>query len=190
MAQKADQLMSWSKRIGIAFVGNAAKFAESKLFDEFVYGFVNIWAITEFGIQLGASLTFLIMAPSSALFCLWYLHLYDRTEKDLFGFEAIKVIRDIEAITNRWRRFLCWLIRLGDIPAFIVLNCFWPNGDPFMATVYLRKEENVYRGLTRRDKDIFWASVLLSNSYWTLRWTGLVVFYKELIWPVTRHWFA
>jgi hypothetical protein len=148
-----------------------------------VYGAVNAWAILKFEPQLGAYVTFLIMAPISALICALYIRLYDHAKTDLFGFEAVKGIRDTTTVTGRWRNFLHRIIRLGDVPAFIVLNCFWPNGDPFMATVYLRRESEKFNGLTRRDWDIFWASVLVANAYWTLRWSVIVVLVSEYLWP-------
>ena len=189
--KSANQAIRWLQRIGI-FGWHGTKYAESKLFDEFVYGAVSTWAILKFGPQLGACVTFLIMAPISALFCTLYLHLYDRVKTDLFGFEMIKGIRDGTAITGWWRPLLHRIIRWGDIPAFIVLNCFLPNGDPFMATVYLRKGAEQYNGLSRQDWDIFWASVLVSNAWWSFRWAVIVVFFKELIWPFliqpSLHW--
>ena len=189
----ANQPIRWLQRIGTTGFWHVAKWLESKFFDEFVYGAVNIWAIAKFGVELGASLTFFIMAPISAVICLFYLRLYDRAKKDLFSFESIKEIRDTTVALGRWKRMLRHIIQWGDIPAFIVLNCFWPNGDPFMATVYLRKGAEQYNGLTRRDWNIFWASVLVGNAYWTVRWTFVVVLVSQFLWPFIRptmQWFG
>ena len=192
--KSANQPIRWLQRIGTTGFWHTAKFTESKFFDEFVYGAVNFWAITKFGIELGASITFFIMAPLSAAVCLLYLYLYDNYKKDLFGFESIKEVRDATVKLGRRKSMLRRIIQLGDIPAFFVLNLWWPNGDPFMATVYLRQQEDAFNGLTRRDWDIFSASVLVGNAYWTARWTLIVVFFSEYLWPLLIrplfHWFG
>ena len=190
----ANRPIRWLQRIGTTGFWHVAKWLESKFFDEFVYGTVNIWAIAKFGVELGASMTFFILAPISAAICLFYLYLYDRTKKDLFSFESVKEIRDTAVELGRWESILRRIIQWGDFPAFIVLNCFWPNGDPFMATVYLRKASEKFSGLTRRDWDIFWASVLVGNAYWTVRWTFVVVLVSQFLWPTfirpTMQWFG
>ena len=182
MVPKANllvRLWKWISTLG----WHGAKYAESKFFDEFIYGTVSACAITKFGTELGTYVTFLIMAPLSAALCLVYMFLYNKNEGDLFGFEKAQEIRDAVA-AGRWERFLRRVMQWGDIPAFIVLNCFLPNGDPFMATVYLRKEADKFKRFTRRDWDIFGASVLVSNAYWTVRWTIIIVFFAKLLWPM------
>ena len=192
--ESANRPIRWLQRIGTTGFWHVAKWLESQFFDEFVYGTVNIWAIAKFGVELGASMTFFILAPISAAICLFYLYLYDRTKKDLFSFESVKEIRDTAVELGRWESILRRIIQWGDFPAFIVLNCFWPNGDPFMATVYLRKASEKFSGLTRRDWDIFWASVLVGNAYWTVRWTFVVVLVSQFLWPTfirpTMQWFG
>ena len=84
----------------------------------------------------------------------------------------------------------CDIMAAYDPDVFIVA----PNGDPFMTTAYLRRQEGAFNGLTRRDWDIFSASVLVGNAYWTARWTLIVVFFSEYLWPLLIrplfHWFG
>ena len=51
-----------------------------------------------------------------------------------------------------------------------------------MVAMYLRKGVGKYDGMTTRDWKIFWASVVVANGYWTLRWAVLVALAHEL-WP-------
>ena len=187
--EKANHPIRWWKRIGTLgkWGGwHGAKYMETLLLDHILYGAVNAYTVIRFGVEMGAYITFLIMAPLSAGLCLIYIRLYNRAKLDLFGFESIKAVRDEVATGGWWTRLLRCVIRLGDFPAFVVLNCFWPNGDPFMATVYLRRKVDAFSGLTRRDWDIFWASVVVANGYWTVRWTVIVWATTEFLWPVIR----
>jgi len=94
------------------------------------------------------------------------------------GIEALKELREDAASGGRVRAVINRIIRLGDVPAFIALSLF---GDPFMTTLYLRKGTVMYNGLGRRDWLIFSASILLSNAYWTLRWTLIVEALRYLL---------
>lgn len=164
--------------IGLIAVGHAAKRVEEYLFDWLIYGAVVYWTTHVWGVLWGSFIALAIMAPLSALACLLYIQFYDWAGKDLFGFEALKELREEEAHTGWFGRLFARLLRLGDIPAFIALS-IW--GDPFITTVYLRKREHAHRGLTRRDWKVFWSGVLFSNAYWTLRWTLLISIARSLL---------
>ena len=96
----------------------------------------------------------------------------DWAKRDWFGFEALKELREEETGRGWLSRLLHKILKLGDIPAFIALSIYH---DPFMVTVYLRKKEHTHQRLTSRDWKIFWAAVIFSNAYWTLRWTVILV---------------
>ncbi len=178
-------LVGWlnrhKQRIGAIALGHTAKKAEEVLLDWLIYGAVVVWATSTWGPIKGSLVAFAIMAPFSALMCLLYLRLYDWAKVDWFGFELIKEMRDEESHEHWFGHLLHRLIRLGSIPAFVVLSI---HMDPFMTTVYFRHKHLQYQGLTRKDWAIFWGSVLLSNGYWTLRWTviyGVVLFLWNLL---------
>lgn len=165
----AAKIAAHKEQIGTIALGHTVKKGEEIFFDQFIYGAVSAYAVHRFGVVDGSLFVFVIMAPLSALFCYGYLRLYDWLKKDWFGFEAVKKVQH-QFAGNRWvGKFL----KLGDTAAFFVLSIY---ADPFMVTVYLRKEGNQYNGLTGRDYAVFWASVIVSNMYWTLRWTVLVTF--------------
>lgn len=162
----AAKITARKEQIGTIALGHTLKQGESIFFDQFVYGAVSAYAVSTFGTAYGSLVVFAIMAPLSALFCYGYLRLYDWLKKDWFGFEAVKNVQHQFA----GNRFIGKFLKLGDVAAFFALSVY---ADPFMVTVYLRKESK-FNGLTKRDYTIFWSSVLVSNAYWTLRWTVLV----------------
>lgn len=168
-------------RIGTITFGHAMKYVEGLFFDWLVYGSINAYAVLTYGPSVGSFITFCVMAPVSAFMCSLYLRAYDWSKTDWFGFEALKSARDDEGThTGVLMRFLKKIIRMGNVPAFFVLSV---TADPFMTVLYLRKGERQYDGLTLRERRIFWASVLVSNGYWTLRWTAIVEF-ARLLWSL------
>ncbi len=164
----AAKIAARKEQIGTIALGHTVKQGESIFFDQFVYGAVSAYAVHRFGTVYGSLVVFATMAPLSALFCYGYLRLYDWLKKDWFGFEAVKSIQH-QFAGNRW---IGKFLKLGDTAAFFALSIY---ADPFMVTVYLRKQSSQFNGLTKRDYAIFWSSVIVSNAYWTLRWTVLVV---------------
>lgn len=175
----ANQKNRWKQRIGTAAVGHTGKLIESMVFDHLIYGIVVTFAILSYGEVMGSFVAFAAMAPISAVMCYAYLRLYDWAGVDIFGFEAVKELREGLDQVGRVERLLQKVIQWGDVPAFFVLTTIYPGADPFMATVYLRKGAN---GMTRRDWTVFWAAVVFSNGYWTLRWVVLV-FAATILWP-------
>lgn len=174
-------MLSWltrhKQRIGTVVIGHTAKRIEEYLFDWLLYGVV-VYTCTElWGFAYGSLVSFLIMAPLSALFCWTYLKLYDWAKVDWFGLEALKELHEVE--TKGWFGGIFKVIfRWGDIPIFILLSIY---GDPFMVAVYFREKGHNHGGLSPRDWKIFWGSVLFSNAYWTLRWAFIFVVI-EFLW--------
>lgn len=184
MAQKASQPIRWKERIGTMVLGHTAKTIEVFLFDTLLYGSVVTYLTTRFGWALGSFASFAVMAPLSAMWCFCTIRLYDWAKLDWFGLEATKRVRDELSSGRRWMRIVQHIIQLGDIPAFFALLFLHPLGDPFMVTLYLRKGAERYNGLTKRDRSIFWAAVIVSNGYWTLRWTAIVELVRQFLWPI------
>lgn len=181
MMDRVRQFRSWfarhKHRIGLVVVGHTAKRIEEYLFDWLIYGVVVFWSTSQWGPLYGSLVAFLIMAPISALFCWLYILFYDWAKIDWLGFEALKELKEVET-TGLFGRLFRHVVRFGDAPVFILLSMY---GDPFMVTIYFRKRENAHGGLTRRDWKIFWAAVVFSNAYWTLRWAVIVVL-AQFVW--------
>lgn len=169
----------------IAF-GQSVSLVSDHLFDNLLYPAMILW--------LGPLLGGAVMTLASAFLCLWILKkFYIGTEADWFGIKLIKEVSELgpnkmKAVKERkgWKKYALWLpskfallvfwfVRKGDIPAFFALNIYL---DPFYATAWLHKMNGEGK-MTRRDWDIFLASVLVSNGYWTLRSWGLVLVLKH-----------
>jgi hypothetical protein len=129
-----------------------------------------------------------VMAIISASTCFLFIKFYDWLKQDWLGIEVAKEateygptrIRNFN-VTSRIGKFLwwpfsrivlliLWAIKRGGIVAFFALSMYT---DPFVATVYFRKES--FSGLKKRDWMIFFASLLVGDLYWTLR-TVLIIF--------------
>lgn len=167
----SEWLIRHKHRIGLIAIGHTAKRAEEYLFDWLLYGAVIVWCISQWGTTRGSLVAFAIMAPLSAFVCWLYILFYDWAKKDWLGLETIEELREREAKAGWLGRIFIRVTKLGDVPMFFVLSFY---GDPFMTTVYFRRGSHTYKGLSHRDWQIFWASVLSSNTYWTLRWTIIV----------------
>ena len=168
------------ERIGIVAIGLTAKRIEEGIFDWLLYGFVVATCTTILGPLWGSLAGFAVMAPLSALVCFSYIRFYDWAKKDWLGFETLKELRDETWHTGLFVNLVRRIARLGDVPAFLALSLY---GDPFMVTVYLRRGARQYNSLSRRDWVVFWTSVLVSNGYWTLRWT-VIVEVARFLWSI------
>jgi hypothetical protein len=154
------------KRFGILAVGHTAKRIEEILLDWLLYGAVVITCTANWGPLWGSLAGFAIMAPVSAILSLGYIRLYDWAQTDWFGLEFLKGLRDETSRTS----LLARVVRSGNVPAFFALSLY---GDPFLTTIYLREGAGKYTNLAGRDWFLFWSSVIVSNAYWTLRWTAI-----------------
>jgi hypothetical protein len=174
-----DMVGGWldrrGRRISALAVGHTVKYFEGLLFDWLLYGAVTAYCAQTWGTLHGSFATFAVMTPFSALWCYFCIRFYDWTRTDWLGLETIKGLR--ERRQGGWiGRFIGGLLRLGDAPAFFALSIY---GDPFMVTVYLRKGEQAFDGLTCRDWAVFWASVVFANAYWTFQWTVIVALLRH-----------
>lgn len=159
------------KRIGIIALGHTASWVEVILFDHVLYGAVAIYTTTMWGAIWGSLMCFLIMILPSAATCYLLLRLYDWAKLDLLGLETLKRLREGTGFKSWFGNLVARIARKGDIPAFIAFSLYT---DPLMTTLYLRKGVEQFNGMTIRDWQIFWASIVISNAYWTLRWVVIV----------------
>ncbi len=172
-------LIRYGKRIGIAAAGHTVKrIVGGILFDTFIYGAVVAYCTLTWGPVWGSLAGFAIMTPLAALMCYGWMRLYDWLKLDLFGLEALKQLRETRAVAGRWSRLIHRIARMGNLPAFLALSI---QGDAMLVVVYLRDGVEKYDGLSSREWRIFWASLILSNAYWTLRWS-IIVEVARLAW--------
>ena len=170
-SNKGSWIARHKHKIGLIAVGHSAKKVEEHLVDWILYGIVVAYATSVWGTLWGSLAAFAVMTPITGILCLLYIRLYDWAGKDWFGLEALKEIREDQASGGWFSRLMYRIARHGNGAAFFALSLY---GDAFMTTIYLRKGSHAYAGLTRRDHMIFWSSLIVSNAYWTLRWTVIV----------------
>jgi hypothetical protein len=172
IAARKERIILWGKGLSIVTIGHTLKWLEDLLFDKVLYPSVAAYFLWSFGSLYGPLVTFGVMSTASAILCRLYIYLYDRFQVDWLGFEAVKDFG--KESKHKWVRKA---LMKGDGLAFIILNMAF---DPFVTTIYLRKKENRYLGLTWRDEKIFWGSVAFSNAYWTLSVSVILVIGLEV----------
>lgn len=158
------------RRLGTLATGYTVKKLEEFLFDTVLYAYVVFVCTQAYGVAHGSLVAFAIMMPLSAIACVIYLKIYDSLKTDYLGLEALKALKDSTS-SSLAARVGRKLLRSGDLGAFFLLSL---QGDAFMTVIYLRRGDNSYNGMTRRDWMIFFSSIFVSNAYWTLRWVAIV----------------
>lgn len=164
-------------KIGLIAIGHTAKKIEEHVVDWLLYGAVVAYCTTQWGWVNGSIIAFAVMTPLTGLLCLAYIRFYDWAGKDWLGLEALKELREEQANGGWISRIVYRVARHGGVAAFFALSVY---GDAFMTTVYFRKGAHSYSGLKLRDHGIFWSSLLVSNAFWTLRWTIIVEVIRAL----------
>jgi hypothetical protein len=153
MAQSANPKIRWVKRIGIVAAGWTMNEAVVWVMDFVIYPF----CIVTYGPVWG----WMWAALASVALDLAAVWVYDQSKLDWFGLEAMREIRD-NAGESRWQKVVRFILRSGDIPAFLFLSWFYY---PFIGMVYLRKGSGTYQ-MTRRDWRNLWFGILWANLLW------------------------
>lgn len=158
------------RRVGELSIGYLVNWLIVHAFDYVLYPFV-IW-------KLGLAWGFVVMALLSFVVCVLTLWFYDWSGRDWLGIEAVKQLRDYGG-SARWRRWLSWAMRRGDLAACVLLSIKF---DPFITTAYMR--HGAFNGMSRRDWRNFLVSWFLGNAYWAFVCFGGI---QAAQW-VWRHW--
>ena len=156
-------IVSWWKRHKreVAYIGSGhlCYSVFNWLYDQVLYVFI----VYHLGLLIGGTL----MTAGSLIQCAALLLAYQRMKIEWVGTAAIHSLA-YKVDPTLIERIFVWAMRKGQIPIFLALCIFQ---DPFITTAYFKQGR--FDGLSRKDWGIFFASVLLSNGYWTLR-SGLV----------------
>ena len=139
------------------------------MFEYVVYPVV----IGYYGLLLGGGVMIFLSIVLSAIM----LVAYDKLKKDWLGIEAIKALRDEEQ-TNKWVRIIHWLMKKGDLIALIGSSII---SEPVKVTLYMRHGSGKFNGFSRRDKLIFFTSVIIGNVAWALAVYGGINIIKEVL---------
>lgn len=176
-------LASKKTRFGQILVGHTFLTALDLAFDHGVYPFALY--------KLGSVNGFVAMTLASGLLCFLLVVLYERMGVDWLGVDVLEevkehgqpwverlmskngfwwfLVRVVAWIPSRIFFLVLWLLKKNDLCAFLALSIY---EDAFRTVVFLRHGK--FSGLGKRDWGIFTASLIISNVYWTIRWSILI----------------
>jgi len=157
-------------------------------FDNWIYPAVLIW--------LGVINGCVVMTMASMVLCAGFLAVYERMKIDWLGVNALEVVKEhgqswvrrLDAANILIRVFawiptriflvVLWAVKKNDLLAFLAFSLY---EDAFKTTAFLRKGK--FGRFGRKDVGIFFASLVISNLYWTVRWTVIIGIIKRIY-----HW--
>lgn len=143
------------RRLAEIGAGHAIYATFNFFFDQVLY----VYVVYRFGLLVGGA----AMTLLSLVGCLVTLLVYERMRIDWVGSGSLAYIEQ-HPNPAWWQRVVLWATRRGALVIFLVLCIFQ---DPFITTAYFRRAS--FDGIRSRDWQIFFASVVVSNLYWTLR---------------------
>lgn len=94
----------------------------------------------------------------------WVDRLYARP-RSVVGF----VVKGLAYVPSRVYLIALWALRKNDGTAFVALSIF---EDAFRTTAFLRHGRT--DPMSKGDWRIFWGSVVVSNLYWSFRWSVII----------------
>lgn len=136
------------------------------------------YVINEWGMMRGGA----IMIGVSIFVCLIYLVIYDFCKYDFFGLEVAK-----EFGWQSWRScILRWITKKTEQHRWLtfVLLAFWK--DSFYATMFWRRPEQKYRGLSLKGWGVLFLAILIENVPWIPTISGAIWIWKfdlDAVWP-------
>lgn len=137
-------------------------------FDFVLYPMMIIW--------LGNIWGGLVLTILSIFLNLLVIRGYDWSKTDWLGIEALKGLREAQS-EGRWHSLFGKILRKSDALAFFLL-CL---DDPITVTLYLRRGQCQYNGMTSRDWKIFLSATVVANLYWIVGWSVVIKTAKWLI---------
>ena len=141
-------------RIGTSGLFYTADLVASKPFDYILFPHIMASFPWYWGIPF--------LTVCSFFYCLASVNFYDYIDADALVIEDIKGLRDYQG-RSIWKRMFGWLLRKGDLPAFLALAFKW---DPAFAVIYFRDSDKKYSGIQdKRSWKIFLGSLPI-NMWW------------------------
>ncbi len=178
------------KKFSIISVAHSILYATDYWFDNILYPAVLL--------LFGTTIGLIVLTILSGIICFGLLVLHTKSKEDWLGVDVVEVIKvktraKIEKFYSKegvwWKilhittylfilppRIVLWALDKNDFAAFVALSIYT---DAFKTTAFLRHGRK--GSLSRRDYKIFYSSIVLSNLWWTLRWTVIIEFIKWLI---------
>ncbi len=178
------------KKFSIISIAHSILYATDYWFDNILYPAVLLLCGTMFGL--------IILTILSGIISFGLLVLHAKSKVDWLGVDFVENIKvktraKIEKFYSKrgvwWKiihittyllilppRIVLWALDKNDFAAFVALSIYT---DAFKTTAFLRHGRK--GNLSRRDYKIFCSSIVLSNLWWTLRWSVVIEFIKWLI---------
>lgn len=175
---------SFSKRISQIALGHSLLSVLDFSFDRILYPFVLVKSGTVNG--------WVILTIASGLIGFLLIIVYERMKIDWLG---VNVLEEIKRRGNQWIEkvnnkvglkwfvvkivvyipskillAVIWCLNKNDVIAFFVLSLY---EDAFKTTAFLRHGK--FDGLRAKDWFVFSASLVVSNIWWTLQWSILLI---------------
>ncbi len=136
-------------------------------FDYVVYPIVLAW--------LGSVIGGIVLLFLGLFINILIIRAYDWSKTDWFLIEKLKSVQDSDEKTLFVR--LLQFFRRSKVLTFLIL-CL---DDPVTVTLYFRKGNYRYNGMTAYDWKIFLLSNVFSNLYWIVGWSLVIEFVKFLM---------
>jgi hypothetical protein len=150
-----------TKQVALWSLSTGSYLAVDYFFDFIIY----FWAIAQFGPFIGGGSVLIV----GIVIDLVVLHLYNRGQYDLFGFEELKKLRDYSG-SDSWRIKIAKILKEANLLTVIAL-AFYSN--PCLATIYMRPSDVKRRPMNLHDWMVF-----------------LVSFFVDVVWIVIVYGFV
>ncbi len=171
------RLSRLSLAVGRTTLAHLAVYIEAYTLDYLLYPFMlyrggalvlsllapRVVAATPHSAAAGYWVGFGFMCGLSIVLNLLYLRVYDFSQTDWFGFEALKRACRQSALGNRLGPDGSMLFRYSTFVYLSVMH------SPLLGVVFMREAPSPY-AMTARDWRIFWLAILIAN----VGWTGIV----------------
>ena len=178
------------KKMKLLAIAHTLLYALDWGFDNVLYPAILIW--------LGKLTGMFVLTILSGIICFGLLVYHSRSKDDWLGVDVVEEVKEQGDVWVKkfysnegrsWRmihiisflpvqifRLVLWMLKKNDVAAFFALSIYQ---DAFRTTAFLRHGRK--GELSRKDLLIFHASIVLSNLWWTLRWSVIIEFFKWLI---------
>lgn len=189
MQSTLSKLYAYRLRIGTIAISHAVLVTGDFFFDNLLYPAMLVWR----GKLVGG----VIMTLLSCLICFGLVIFYVRSKKDWLGVDVVEAVKErgeiwikrfysnkghwwllikaIAYIPSRIFLMVMWLLKKNDLTAFVALSVYQ---DAFKTTIFLRHGRT--DALVPRDWIVFVSSIIVSNAYWTLRWSVIIEVFKAV----------
>jgi len=140
------------RRIAAVGIGHSLYATFCWFFDHVLY----VYVIYQLGILVGGA----IMTAASVAICVATLVVYERMGTDWVGGGLVKDVASKPRLSIIGR-VMAWASHQRPVVMFLTLCALF---DPFITTAYFRA--GAFDGLRKRDWQVFFVSVLVSNLWW------------------------